>query len=181
MYLLTLLSKSVLTKYLKLCWLKIFSIYTLSYEYLWKFSKIFEKAPTRYSGAWGETDSWKKTEVENLMALSLKATAGQWLFFIAIKYGMSCTFMLKFCDARNWKKPKQLGVKWPPIFKTFSHFIDSLCSFGKPLLSLKDQSEESCLLQMQNVSNILKWGKESIWTITFFKNAWVIRVMVHAR
>ncbi len=40
----------------------IYTIYTLSYEYLRKFSKIFEKALTRYSGAWGRgTDSWKKT------------------------------------------------------------------------------------------------------------------------
>jgi hypothetical protein len=44
---------------------------TLSREYLREFSKKFEMAVTIYSGAWGKLIHEKKTEVENLVALSL--------------------------------------------------------------------------------------------------------------
>jgi hypothetical protein len=75
-YILTLLSKGVQTKYLRLFQLKIFSIChrcqrhrwcTLSWDYLCEFSNKLEWP---YWGL-GETDSWKKTKVENLVALSL--------------------------------------------------------------------------------------------------------------
>ncbi len=35
------------------------------------FLNKFETALSGYSGAWGKTDSWKKPEAENLVALSL--------------------------------------------------------------------------------------------------------------
>jgi hypothetical protein len=36
-----------------------------------KFSKIFETVLTGYSGAGGNSDSWKKPEAKNLVTLSL--------------------------------------------------------------------------------------------------------------
>ncbi len=74
-YMLTLPPKGTQTKLLKFFCLKIFSIChrwcTLSCEYLCKFLKKFGMAVIVYSDAWGETDSWKKPEVENLVTLSL--------------------------------------------------------------------------------------------------------------
>ncbi len=67
---LTLLPKGVQTKYLKLSWLKVFSIchqcktipvYTLSFEYLREFKKI-EMAQIGYSEAWGKLFHDKKPE-----------------------------------------------------------------------------------------------------------------------
>jgi hypothetical protein len=43
----------------------------LSCEYLREFSKKIETALLVYSGAWGKLIHEKKTEVENLVALSL--------------------------------------------------------------------------------------------------------------
>jgi hypothetical protein len=47
--------------------------FTLTCEYLREFSKQFEMAVMIHSGAGGKTDLWEKPEVENLVALSLKA------------------------------------------------------------------------------------------------------------
>ncbi len=66
-YMLTLLPKGVQTKYFKLFLLKIFSIC----EYLCKFSKKILNEPIWILRDFGETDSWKNPEVENLVALSL--------------------------------------------------------------------------------------------------------------
>jgi hypothetical protein len=44
---------------------------TLSCEYLREFSKKIRNNPDGILRGLGETDSWKKTEVENLVTLSL--------------------------------------------------------------------------------------------------------------
>jgi hypothetical protein len=44
---------------------------TLSCEYLREYSKKFETVFMEYSGAGGETDSWKQPEAKNLVTLSL--------------------------------------------------------------------------------------------------------------
>ncbi len=79
-YILTLLPKGAQTKILKFFCLKIFSIChlcrwhrwcTLSREYLSEFSKKIRNARNGILRCLGETDSWKKPEVENLVTLSL--------------------------------------------------------------------------------------------------------------
>ena len=63
------LSKGVPTKLFKFFWLKIF--FTLNCEYLRLNFRKTRKGPNGILSGLGETDSWKKPEVENLVALSL--------------------------------------------------------------------------------------------------------------
>ncbi len=44
---------------------------TFIHKYLCEFSKKFKTSPMEYLGAWGDTYSWIKPEVENLMSDSL--------------------------------------------------------------------------------------------------------------
>jgi hypothetical protein len=70
---LTLPPKRVQTKDLKFFWLKIFPFSTTPVVHveLWIFEKKNRNGPNVILRGLEETDSWKKPEVENLVALSL--------------------------------------------------------------------------------------------------------------
>ncbi len=121
----TRLPKGVQTKYLKLSFLKIFSICHLFQRHRWctlkcEYPRLFRqnlKLPNGIFRGLGETDSWKKPKVENLWALSLLKKLPT--CYIDFFQGKERSDRLIVVRQRN-SRLKGTGIG---IFKISAHFL----------------------------------------------------------
>ncbi len=128
---------------------------TLSCEYLREFSKKFRYDPNGIFRGMGETDSWKKPEVENLMTVPLISNFFAWPSFF-VGSGTKMT----------WKGMFQIGINHFGFTTQTLHLIWSERCIFLPDVQLPIIGKDQYFIQVYSLpgTDLLGWYEDKAFT-----------------